>query len=94
MPVVISWRSTWACRLIPTPPRRQSVAVGDAQAGPEILKRGGRQPFGHDVSELRGGRHMQDAKLTKSNLLTNKVDVEFDVLGPAVMYRILSKVDG
>ena len=93
MPVVVSWRRAWACRPVPTLPLRRSVTGGDAQAGPESLKGGGRQPLSHDVGELQCGWHVQHTELSKGHLLTNKVDVEFDVLGPAVVYWVLSKID-
>lgn len=58
-----------------------------------MLKGGGGQPFSHDISELGRSWHVQNAKLIKSYLLENKVDVQFDVLGAAMMNWVVSQVD-
>ena len=44
-----------------------------------------KQALSHDIRELMRERHMENTNFTKGDLLTNEVDVDLDVLGPAVM---------
>jgi hypothetical protein len=75
-----------------TPRRSCSIRRSDAQAGPEFLKRCRGQAFGHHVGELLRCRDMENAKLSQCDLLSNKMEVDLDVLRASVMDGVGSHV--
>ena len=55
--------------------RPRSLIVGglNVQTGPELRENRRRQAFGEDVGVLRTGRNMENADVTYSNTLPNKM---------------------
>jgi len=51
------------------------------------------QAFGHDISELVRRGNMKNSNMSQTDLLTDEVDVDPDVLGAAMMDRIGHHVD-
>ena len=72
-------------------PRSRSVA-GDAKTGPKAFKSRGRKALRHHISELLIGGYMQNSNTTKGDMLLNEVDVELNMLRPAMMNRISREV--
>jgi hypothetical protein len=72
-----------------------AVAAGGSRqkTGFELVEELYRQAFGHDVRELMRRWDMKHVHLSKSNLLTDEVNVDLDVLGVAVMNGIGCHVD-
>ncbi len=46
------------------------------------------QALGHEIGELMRRRNMEHMDLSQSHLFPNKVDVNLNVLGAAVVYRV------
>ena len=67
---------------IPTPPRSR---ITDAKTGTEILKQGGRKALCEDIRELTITWNLQHPKLAERHFFTDKVNVQFDVLGTSVV---------
>ena len=65
----------------------------DAKTGPEIREQLNMQAFGHDISELVCRGNMKNSNMSQTDLLTDEVDVDPDVLGAAMMDRIGHHVD-
>ena len=74
-------------------PAAVSARRSDAETGAEILEQRRRQPLGEDIGELLCTRDLEDAELTDGHFLTDKVDIQLDVLSPSVMNGIASHVD-
>ena len=55
--------------------------------------RGG-DTLGEDVSELGGGRNMEDPNISDSNQVTNKVQVDLHMLRPLMLNRVCGEVHG
>ena len=72
-------------------PRSRSVA-GDAKTGPKALESRGRESLRHHIGELLIGGHMHDANTTKCNMLPNEVNVELNMLRPAMMNKVCREV--
>ena len=66
-------------------PRSRSNGTTDAETGAKILERRRRQPFGHDVRKLLGSRDMENPDVSKSHLFPNRIDIEHNMFGAAVM---------
>ena len=73
------------------PPRSGSVGCPDGETGSE--RRCG-QALSHHVGELLICWNMNDAQLTEGDSFPQEVDVQLDMLGTPVMYRVLAHVDG
>jgi hypothetical protein len=72
-------------------PRSRSVAR-DAETGTKLLEGGSRQSLSHHIGELLCGRNMENPNASKGHLFTHKVNVQLNVLGPAMMNGVGGKV--
>jgi len=64
--------------------------IPDVETGPKVLKQLNRQTLCH---ELILGRHMENANLAESHLLTDEMDVDLNVLGTPVVDRDSCHID-
>ena len=62
--------------------------LDDVETETNVLKWSSRQAFSKDISELSRSRHMENANLTESHLLSNKMNVNLNMLGAPVLNRI------
>jgi hypothetical protein len=76
-----------------TPARSRSGRVPDAKTRFELIEELYSKAFGHDVRELMRRWDMKHAHLSKSNLLTDEVNVDLDVLSAVVVNGIGYHVD-
>lgn len=58
----------------------------------EFFKQGSGETFCHDVCILLRTGHLNDSQFPKGNLLTDKMDVEFNVLSSPVMHWVLREI--
>ena len=65
----------------------------NAQIGPKIRKQLYGETLGHDVGELVYRGDMENANLSQSNLLTDEVDVDLDMLGTTMMDGVGGHID-
>ena len=54
-------------------PTQTQLATGDVEAGAELGEGRGREALGEDVSELGGGRDIEDPNIADSNPVPNEV---------------------
>ena len=73
------------------PPGSRSGA-GDAETGTKLLEGGSRQSLSHHIGELLCSRNMEDPNTSKSHLLAHKLNVQLNVLSPAMMNGVCGKV--
>jgi hypothetical protein len=78
-------------KICSTPPRSRSGAC-DTKTGPEALEGRGRKTLRHHIGELLISGYMENTNTTKSDVLPNEVNVELDMLRPAMMNRISREV--
>jgi hypothetical protein len=69
------------------PPQPQ-LATGYVEAGPELREGRGRKALGEDVSELGGGRYMENPNISNSHPITNKVQVNLHMLRLLMLNRV------
>jgi hypothetical protein len=74
-------------------PSRSRSGASDAKTGPKTLEGRGRKTLHHHIGELLIGGYMENTNTTKSDVLPNEVNVELDMLRPAMMNRISREVD-
>ena len=60
----------------------------DAQTRPKITEQLYRKTLSHDVSELMRRRYMENLYFAKSHLLSDEVNVDLNMFGPAMMSRV------
>ena len=60
-------------RISHTSPPQTPLATGDVEAGAELGEGRGREALGEDVSELGGGRDMEDPNIADSDLVPVEV---------------------
>ena len=77
-----------------TPPRSWSGSRADVQTGTEVTKDGGRKSLGEDVGILRGGWHMANTHISKSDALANKMEVDLHMLSALMLYWISREIYG
>jgi hypothetical protein len=75
------------------PPQPQ-LATGYVEAGPELREGRGRKTLGEDVSELGGGRYMENPNISDSHPVTNEVQVNVHMLRPLMLNRVGGEVHG
>jgi hypothetical protein len=76
------------------PPLQPQLATGDVEAGPELREGRGRKTLGEDVSELGGGRYMENPNISNSHPVTNGVQVNLHMLRPLMLNRVGGEVHG
>jgi hypothetical protein len=74
------------------PPPLPQVANGSAEAGPELREGRGRKTLGEDVSELEGGRYMENPNISNSHPVTNEMQVNLHMLRPLMLNRVGGEV--
>jgi hypothetical protein len=52
------------------------------------MKHRGGEPFGEHISKLQRGGNMKNSGFTKGNPISNKMEVNLDVLCPLVLDRV------
>jgi len=68
-------------------------SIANGQAGPKLLEQGSRKTFGEDVGVLRCRRDMENSNVTKGNLLSNKMEIDLNMLRPLMLHRIAGEID-
>jgi hypothetical protein len=68
-------------------------SIANCETGPKLLEHGSRKPLGEDVGVPRCRRNMKNSNMTKSNLLSNKMEIDLNVLRPLMLHRITGEVD-
>jgi hypothetical protein len=75
------------------PPLPQ-LATGYVEAEPELRGGRGRKTLCEYVSELGGGRNMENPNITNSHPVSNKVQVNLHMLRPLMLNRVGGEVHG
>jgi hypothetical protein len=73
------------------PPQPQ-LATGYVEARSELREDRGRKTLGEDVSELGGGRYMENPNISNSHPVTNEVLVNLHMLHPLMLNRVGGEV--
>lgn len=68
-----------------TSARCRIVRIPNVEIGSKIMKQLCRVTFCHDVSKLVSGWHMKHPNMTKRHLFANKMNVNLDMSGVAVL---------
>ena len=68
-------------------------SIANGQAGPKLLKQRGRKTLGENVNVLRRRRNVKNPNVTEGNLLSNKVEIDLNVLRPLMLYWIAGEID-
>ena len=76
-----------------TSPRSINGRLDDVETETDILKRLSRQCLGENVSKLSRRGNMKHLNLTKSNLFTNKMNINLNMLCASVLNWIAGHVD-
>ena len=97
---VISWRAGGLAKPLArvavyplTPPLSLDIAGRDGETVSEVQKQRRWESFGEHICNLPCTGNVRDAHLADGDLLTNKVNVELDMLCSPVMYWIPRHVD-
>ena len=77
-----------------TSPLSLCVERMNVYTGPEFREQRRREALCHDIRILMCRGHMKNPDLAKRHLLSNKVDVDFDVLGSPMLDGVGCHVDG
>lgn len=65
----------------------------DVQTSPKFDEHYGRLTLGEDVGILGRSRYMKNTDVTKSDAFPDEVEVDLNVLGALVLYRVRREVD-
>ena len=76
-----------------TSPRSINGRLDDVETETDILKRLSRQGLGENISKLSRRANMKHPNLTKSNLFTNKMNINLNMLSASVLNWIAGHVD-
>jgi hypothetical protein len=76
-----------------TPPAVEALAIADVETGPKLRKHRRRKPFGEDVGELGGGRHVKNANSSTGYSFTDEVKIDLDMLRALVLDGVGGEVD-
>lgn len=77
-----------------TPLCSHIVGTPNVETGSKFREDGSGKPLGEDVSILRFNRNMENSHCTGSNLVTNKVEIDLNMFGVLMLYRVGGEVDG
>ena len=76
-----------------TSPRSINGRLDDVETETDVLKRLSRQSLGENVGKLSRRGNMKHPNLTKSNLFTNKMNINVNMLCASVLNWIAGHVD-
>jgi hypothetical protein len=76
-----------------TRPRSLIVGTADVQARSELREYWRGKPFAEDVYILGGSGHMENADITESHPIQNKVQININVLGSMILDEVWRHVD-
>ena len=65
----------------------------NVKTGAKLLEDRSGQPFGEDVSVLRGRRDMHNTDITEADAFVNKVQVNLHMLGTLMLDRVAGEID-
>jgi hypothetical protein len=65
--------------------RSRSGSLSNAKTRPELKEQGRRQAFRHDIGELVRGRYVQHTYLAKSDLFSDEVNIQLNMLRAMMM---------
>jgi hypothetical protein len=68
-----------------TPPPKPQLATWYVEAGAKLRENRGGQTLSEDISELGGGRDIEDPDVTDSNPVTNEVQVDLHMFRPLML---------
>lgn len=71
-----------------TLPRSLNGRFSDIEIGPKIQEQWRCQALGEDVSELPGGRHMQNAHMAHGDPIPNEMLINLNMLGVLMLYQV------
>jgi hypothetical protein len=90
------WQSVQDCptkkKLTHKAPPQPQLATDYVEARPELREDRGRKTLGEDVSELGGGRYMENPNISNSHPVTNEVLVNLHMLRPLMLNRVGGEV--
>ena len=75
-------------------PRSRNVDGTNIQTGAKFCEDRGGEPLGEDICVLRRCRNVEDADISKGDPFTDKVKVDFHVLGALMLNGVGGEVDG
>ena len=75
-----------------TLPRSLIGSIANGQAGTKLLKQRGRKTLGENVSVLRRRRNVKNPNMTEGGLLSNKVEIDLNMLCPLMLYQITGEI--
>jgi hypothetical protein len=90
---LITFSNTRPNYIVLTLPLSLIGSIANGKAGPKLLEQGSRKPFGEDVGILRCRGNMENSNVTKGNLLSNKMEVDLNVLRPLMLHRITGEIN-
>ena len=70
-----------------------AASIADVQAGSKLLENRGRESLGEDIGILGFCRYKEYMDMIKSNMISNKVQVNLHTFGMLVLNRIVGEVD-
>jgi hypothetical protein len=77
-----------------TPPAIETLATGDVETGPKLLKHRRREALGEDVGKLRSGRDVKNPHVSNSNPLANEVEVQHEMFRVLMLDEVGGEVHG
>ena len=66
----------------------------NVETGDKFFEQDGREAFSKDISKLLRGGDVKDTNVTKLDLVTNKMNIDLNMLCLLVLNVISSKIDG
>jgi hypothetical protein len=77
----------------PPPCAVETIVPTDVETGPKLREHRGGQPLGEDVSELRSRRNVEDTNVPDGNALTDKLEINLNMLGAPVLNGVGGEID-